>query len=59
MVMNTDWHGIPVDEVELLAAEVKAAFESRLGLELCKKEPAKLACDANAEPDLLSDIGPQ
>ena len=59
MVMNTDWHGIPIDEVELLAAEVKAAFESRLGLELCQKEPAKLACDANAEPDLVSDVGPQ
>ena len=59
-VPGTDFHGRPIDEVDLLAAEVKAGFEDALGLEFCLVDPLKSICPPSVNPYLLyhSDLKP-
>ena len=57
---GTDFHGRPIDEVDSLAAEVKAGFEDVLGLEFCLKDTFKGICLPKVSPRLLyrSDFDP-
>ena len=59
-VQGTDFHGRPIDEVDPLAAEIKAGFEDVLGLEFCLKDPLKGICPPSVVPYLLyrSDLKP-
>ena len=59
-VPGTDFHGRPIDEVDPLAAEVKAGFEDVLGLEFCLVDPIKGPCVPRVGPRLLyhSDFDP-
>lgn len=52
-VEGTDVHGRPIAEVDSLAAEVRAGFESGLGLEFCPMDPIKGVCPPKVGPRLL------
>ena len=57
---GTDVHGRPIAEMDSLAAEVKAGFESSLGLEFCPMDPLKGICPPKVGPYMLhrSDFDP-